>query len=156
MCAAWTEHFALEAERRCAPLPAEAFDVSVVVGHRVDRKSRVSVRGCLYSVPVAHVAERLDVRVEAERIEVFDGARVVARHARAVKGDEVLVLDHYLEALAVKTGAFPGARPWPKLEPVGPSVQPTSRSGPRPAAASVTATTPAPYARSTWPPATVR
>jgi hypothetical protein len=34
---------------------------------------------------------------------------VVARHARPLKGDEVLVLDHYLEVLAIKTGAFPGA-----------------------------------------------
>ena len=33
----------------------------------------------------------------------------MARHARALKGDEVLALDHYLEVLAIKTGAFPGA-----------------------------------------------
>jgi hypothetical protein len=26
-----------------------------------------------------------------------------------LKGDEILVLDHYLEVLAIKTGAFPGA-----------------------------------------------
>ncbi|MEO8697578.1 MAG: hypothetical protein ABI658_29020 [Acidimicrobiales bacterium] len=30
-------------------------------------------------------------------------------HPRAIKGDEVLALDHYLEVLAIKTGAFPGA-----------------------------------------------
>ncbi len=102
------EHFALEADT-LGPLPAEPFDVSVVANHRVDRKSRVSVRGCLYSVPARHVAKRLDVRIGAEGIEVYDGAAVVARHARALKGDEVLVLDHYLEVLAIKTGAFPGA-----------------------------------------------
>lgn len=28
---------------------------------------------------------------------------------RGLKGDEILVLDHYLEVLAIKTGAFPGA-----------------------------------------------
>jgi len=102
------EHFALEADT-LRPLPAEGFDVSVVTGHRVDRKSRVSVRGCLYSVPACHVGKRLEVRVGAETIEVLDGAQVVARHARALKGDEVLTLDHYLEVLAIKTGAFPGA-----------------------------------------------
>lgn len=102
------EHFALEADTLRA-LPAEEFDVSVVGSHRVDRKSRVSVRGCLYSVPAAHVGKRLDVRVGAETIEVYNGAVVVARHARALKGDEVLALDHYLEVLAIKTGAFPGA-----------------------------------------------
>ena len=102
------EHFAFEADALRA-LPGEPFDVSAVASHRVDRKSRVSVRGCLYSVPARHVAKRLDVRVGAETIEVFDGARVVARHARSLKGDEVLALDHYLEVLAIKTGAFPGA-----------------------------------------------
>ena len=102
------EHFELEAAT-LRPLPGEAFDVSVVATCRVDRKSRVSVRGCLYSVPVAHVGRRLDVRVGAETIEVCNGAVVVAHHARGLKGDEVLVLDHYLEVLAVKTGAFPGA-----------------------------------------------
>ena len=102
------EHFALEADTLRA-LPGEPFDISAVASHRVDRKSRVSVRGCLYSVPAAHVAKRLDVRVGAETIEVYDGAVVVARHARGLKGDEVLALDHYLEVLAIKTGAFPGA-----------------------------------------------
>lgn len=102
------EHFALEADT-LRPLPAGAFDVSVVASHRVDRKSRVSVRGCLYSVPAAHVGKRLDVRIGAESIDVLDGAVVVARHARALKGDEVLALDHYLEVLAIKIGAFPGA-----------------------------------------------
>lgn len=102
------EHFALEAAT-LGPLPAERFDVSVVVGFRVDRKSRVNVRGCLYSVPARLVGRRLEVRVGAETIEVLDGAVVVAHHPRALKGDEVLVLDHYLEVLAIKTGAFPGA-----------------------------------------------
>jgi hypothetical protein len=55
------------------------------------------------------VGKRLDVRVGAETIAVYDGAVVAARHARGLKGDEVLVLDHYLEVLAIKTGAFPGA-----------------------------------------------
>ncbi len=64
-----------------------------------DTKSRVCVRQVHYSVPVRYVRQRLDVRVGAETIEVLDGARVVARHARGRK-DEVLVLDHYLEVLA--------------------------------------------------------
>ena len=102
------EHFALEADT-LRPLPVERFDVSMVTNHRVDRKSRVSVRGCLYSVPVRYAGRRLDVRVGAESVEALDGTKVVARHARGLKGDEVLVLDHYLEVLAVKPGALPGA-----------------------------------------------
>jgi transposase len=102
------EHFALEAPTLGA-LAAEPFDVATVGSHRVDTKSRVSVRSCFYSVPVGFVGRRLDVRVGAESVEALDGATVVARHRRGLKGDEVLVLDHYLEVLAVKPGAFPGA-----------------------------------------------
>lgn len=102
------EHFALEADT-LRPLPDEHFDVSVMASHRVDHKSRVSVRACLYSVPARYAGRRLDVRVGAETIEILDGAAPVARHPRGLKGDEVLALDHYLEVLAIKTGAFPGA-----------------------------------------------
>ena len=102
------EHFALEAEV-LRPLPGEAFDVSALVTARVDRKARVSVRSCLYSVPARYTARRVEVRVGAETVEVLDGAATVARHARGLKGDEVLVLDHYLEVLSVKPGALAGA-----------------------------------------------
>jgi transposase len=102
------EHFALEAPTLRA-LPTEPFDVATVSSHRVDTKSRVSVRSCVYSVPARFAGRRLDVRVGAETVEVLDGATVVARHPRGLKGDEVLALDHYLEVLAVKPGALPGA-----------------------------------------------
>ena len=104
------EHFALEAGV-LRPLPVERFDVSVVGSHRVDRKSRVSVRGALYSTPARHVGRRVEVRVGAETLDVFDGATVIASHARARKGDEVLVLDHYLEVLQLKPGAMLSATP---------------------------------------------
>lgn len=102
------EHFALEAEA-LRDLPREPFDYSALSSNRVDRKSRVSVRNCLYSVPARFAGRRLDVKVWAEQIEVFDGARTVAVHNRGLKGDEVLVLDHYLEVLFAKPGALPGA-----------------------------------------------
>ena len=102
------EHFALEADALRA-LPDDGFAVTAVSSHRVDRKARVSVRGCLYSVPAAHVGKRVDVRVGADSIEILNGATVLASHARGLKGDEVLALDHYLEVLAIKPGALPGA-----------------------------------------------
>lgn len=69
----------------------------------------MSVRGTHYSVPSRYVGRRLEVRVGAERIDVLDGAAVVASHLRGLKGDEVLTLDHYLEVLTFKPGALPGA-----------------------------------------------
>jgi hypothetical protein len=123
-------HFALEADALRA-LPGEPFDISVVTGHRVDRKSRVSVRGCLYSVPSAHVGKRLDVRVGAETVDVLDGAVVVARHARALKGDEVLVLDHTSRSSPSRPVRSPGRPPWPGPAPAGCSARPMSGSGPK-------------------------
>ena len=102
------EHFALEAET-LRPLPAEPFDYAAFCSFRVDRKSRVHVRGAWYSVPARFAARRLDVRIGAETVEVFNGRTLVARHPRGLKGEEHLVLDHYLEVLAFKPGALPGA-----------------------------------------------
>jgi hypothetical protein len=77
---------------------------------RVDAKSRVCVRQCLYSVPVRFAGRRIDVRLGAETVEALDGANVVAGHPRGVvKGAQMLVLDHYLEVLKVKPGALLGA-----------------------------------------------
>lgn len=102
------EHFALEAPQLRA-LPAEAFDYQALGSFRVDRKARVSVRGAFYSVPARYSGRRLDVRIGAESIEPLVGARVVARHPRSQRGEENLILDHYLEVLAIKPGALPGA-----------------------------------------------
>ncbi len=92
------------------PLPAEPFDPARLLQARVDGRARVSLRQCHYSVPARFVGRCLPVRLGATTVEVLDGAVVVARHERAVgKFVEVLTLDHYLEVLAVKPGALPGA-----------------------------------------------
>jgi transposase len=93
-----------------APLPAERFDAARLLAARVDNRARVCVRQCYYSVPVRYAGRRLPVRLSATRVEICDGARVVAAHERAVtKYTEVLTLDHYLEVLKIKPGALPGA-----------------------------------------------
>lgn len=102
------EHFALEAAE-LRPLPATPFDYRALSSARVDRKARVSVRGASYSVPARYCGRRLDVRIGAETVEALVGSRVVASHPRSQKGEENLVLDHYLEVLALKPGALPGA-----------------------------------------------
>jgi len=51
-------------------------------------------------------------------VEIYDGARLVARHERAVgRHVEVLTLDHYLEVLKVKPGGLPEARGPARLAP---------------------------------------
>lgn len=103
------DHFGLEAPT-LGSLPDEAFDTKLLLHPRVDTKSRICVRQCLYSVPVGYVGRRIDVLLGADTIEALDGSRVVASHPRLVaKSDEHLVLDHYLEVLKLKPGALPGA-----------------------------------------------
>jgi transposase len=103
------DHFELEAPELAA-LPGERFDTSLFLSCRVDPKVRVCVRQSWYSVPARYAGRRLDVRLSAEHVEVFDAHRVVALHPRlAVRGGESLILDHYLEVLVRKPGALPNA-----------------------------------------------
>lgn len=93
-----------------AGLPAEAFDTALTLSPRVDRFARVTVRMNHYSVPARLIGRRVRVRLSASELVVLDGGREVARHARCPgKGAQLLVLDHYLEVLARKPGAMPGA-----------------------------------------------
>lgn len=102
---------AFEAERpHLRPLPAEPFDAALPLRARVDRKARVCVRQRWYSVPARLVGRRLPVRLGARRVEVLHEGRVVASHERSPrKGDQTLLLDHYLEVLARKPGALPSS-----------------------------------------------
>jgi transposase len=92
------------------PLPAEPFDAARIVSVRVDTKARVCVRQSFYSVPARYAGRRLTARIGGSRIEVIDGGTLVASHERSVsRGTQTLLLDHYLEILARKPGAMPGA-----------------------------------------------
>ncbi len=101
--------FAVEAAM-LAPLPGEPFETGLTLSPRVDRHARVMVRQCQYSVPARLIGARPRVLLRATEVLVFDGPRLVARHERCrARGGQVLVLDHYLEVLARKPGALPGA-----------------------------------------------
>jgi transposase len=101
--------FAIEREA-LMPLPSEAFDPARLLQARVDKRSRICVRQCYYSVPARYVARRLSVRLSARTVQVFDGPKCVATHERAFgRYVEVLTLDHYLEVLKTKPGGLPGA-----------------------------------------------
>lgn len=99
-----TEKLALQ------PIPGEPFDTALTLTPRVDRYAQIMVRCNQYSVPARFIGHRLRVKLSASHVTVYDRTSVVARHPRAVgKGTKVLELDHYLEILARKPGALPGA-----------------------------------------------
>ena len=92
------------------PLPAEPFDVALRLSCRVDAKARICVRQSYYSVPARYAGRRLEVRLGATSLTVYDGAAIIAQHARSLhKYSQDLVLDHYLEVLTRKPGALAGS-----------------------------------------------
>jgi hypothetical protein len=92
------------------PITGEPFDTALTLTPRVNRYAQIMVRCNQYSVPARFIGHRLRVKLSASHVTVYDRTTVVARHPRAVgKGTKVLDLDHYLEILARKPGALPGA-----------------------------------------------
>ncbi len=103
------EYFAIE-QPLLAPLPDEPFETGRVFTPRVDRYSQIAVRTNRYSVPVRFIGQRVRVVLHASHLAIYDRNVEVARHERLIaKGGVRLELDHYLEALVRKPGAFPGA-----------------------------------------------
>ncbi|WP_454836781.1 IS21 family transposase [Rhodococcus qingshengii] len=93
-----------------APLPNEEFDPGLTLTPRVDRSALITVRMAKYSVPARFIGKRVRVSLRASGVVVFDGRTVIARHERVItQGGQGLELDHYLEVLATKPGALPGA-----------------------------------------------
>ena len=93
-----------------AALPMDGFDPGLVLNPRVDRSSLVTVRMVKYSVPARLIGRRVRVSLQAARVKVFDGRRLVADHPRRIaRTGSVVDLDHYLEVLAFKPGALPGS-----------------------------------------------
>ena len=92
------------------PLPDNRFDASTPISCRVDMKARVCVRQSYYSVPASYAGRRVAVRLGADTVTAYDAGTVIASHVRSLhKGTEDLLLDHYLEVLTRKPGAFAGA-----------------------------------------------
>ncbi|MFE9122856.1 hypothetical protein [Streptomyces sp. NPDC007172] len=79
-------------------------------GWRSIKSNQISVRGNTYSVPVRFIGRQMRVLLHANELIVYYGRIVVTRHERVGgRNGSCLVLDHYLEALMRKPGAFPGS-----------------------------------------------
>ena len=104
---------AAELERRLLrPLPAERFELAELAQSRVDDKARIKLKAARYSVPASLVGRTVRVRIFPLSVEVTHRGRLVATHDRLhLRGAESLVLDHYLDVLLDRPGAFPGSLP---------------------------------------------
>ena len=89
----------------------EGFDLADVVFPLVDKQGCITVKTNFYSVPVRS-GIRVEARVYPLHVEVWHAGRLIARHERChSRRQHVLDLEHYLDVLSYKPGAFAGSTP---------------------------------------------
>jgi len=103
---------ALAIERQhLLPLPNEGFDLVEVSFGQIDGLRRIKVKTNAYSAPVAP-GTTVQVKLAPATVEIWHQGRCVARHVRSYdRHQEILELDHYLDVLEHKPGAFAGSKP---------------------------------------------
>src|SRR5437879_1109566 len=102
---------ALEREQ-LLPLAKEGFDLAAVRFPVVNSSGCVKVLTNFYSAPLAAGTE-VEAKIHASYVEIWRQGKCLARHERCFgRQQKVLDLDHYLEALERKPGAWPGRQRW--------------------------------------------
>ena len=100
----------LEREHLCA-LAEEGFDLAAIHFPHVNASGCVKVLTNFYSVPLP-VGVAVQAKVHSSYVEIWHQGESVARHERCFnRQQKVLNLEHYLEALTKKPGAFAGSTP---------------------------------------------
>lgn len=91
------------------PLVEEGFDLAETSFPLVDGKGCVKVRTNWYSTPLKP-GERTRVKLLPAHVEIWQERECVARHERGYgRYQQILSLEHYLEALGRKPGALAGS-----------------------------------------------
>ena len=93
------------------PLAAEPFDLQEISFPQVDGAGCVRVKTNPYSVPAA-VGTAVEAKLGSAHVELWADGQCLARHERSyVRFAPVLDLEHYLDVLVRKPGAFAGSTP---------------------------------------------
>jgi transposase len=79
------------------PLPPHPWELALWTTALVGADCHLRAGGASYSVPYKYVNRRLEVRLGARTVQVYDGATLLTTHARQAQG-RVTRLDHYPEA----------------------------------------------------------
>src|SRR5205823_5808853 len=113
------------------PLAREGFDLVEVSFGPVNGLGCVKVRTNAYSAPLLP-GTQAQIKLSAATVEVWYEGRCVARHERSYgRHQQILDLEHYLDVLEHKPGAFAAANHWSSgVEPdAGPSATTSSGTG---------------------------
>ncbi len=101
------------------PLAEEDFDITEVAFPTVNGIGCVKVRTNAYSVPVRPGAV-VQAKIAPTTVEVWYEGRCVATHERCYgRHQEIFNLEHYLDVLERKPGAFPGSKPLAQWRQLG-------------------------------------
>ncbi|MBV9267487.1 MAG: transposase, partial [Acidobacteriaceae bacterium] len=93
------------------PLATERFDLEEIAFPTVDSHRCVRVRTNCYSVPAAP-GTTVKAEIYASFVEIWRGGERIARHERCYhRLQQILDLEHYLDVLHRKPGAFAGSKP---------------------------------------------
>jgi transposase len=93
------------------PMAREGFDLVEVSFGQVNGLGCVKVRTNAYSAPLLP-GTTAQIKLSAATVEVWHEGRCVARHPRSYgRHQQVLDLEHYLDVLEHKPGAFAGSKP---------------------------------------------
>ena len=89
------------------PMPKVDFDNDTVSTARVSSKGLVSVDTNHYSVPICWVGCEVETRLSSNQLVCFYQGNQIAQHERLFgRYQSQLILDHYLDVLRIKPGAF--------------------------------------------------
>jgi hypothetical protein len=92
-------------------LAEEGFDLAAIHFPHVNTSGCVKVLTNFYSVPLP-VGVEVQAKVHSSSVDIWYQGERVARHERCFsRQQKVLNLEHYLEALTKKPGAFAGSTP---------------------------------------------
>jgi hypothetical protein len=93
------------------PLTEDDFDLAEVSFPTVSTMGWVRVRTNAYSVP-QDAGMKVEAKLTAAGLEIWHGGKCIALHERNYgRYQEILDLEHYLEVLEHKPGAFAGSKP---------------------------------------------
>jgi transposase len=93
------------------PCATEGFDIAEIAFPLVDKQGCVLVKTNFYSVPMK-AGTRVEARIRPLHVEIWHGGKQIARHERChQRCQHVLDLEHYIEVLNHKPGAFAGSKP---------------------------------------------
>jgi hypothetical protein len=99
--------------------PADRYAIAEVVFPLVDKQGCITVKTNFYSVPV-RVGIRVEARIHPLHVEIWHAGRLMARHERCHSHRQhVLDLEHYLDVLGQKPGAFAGSKPLAQCREAG-------------------------------------